>query len=163
MSLERTRIGEFAPVLADGIMRLEDWLPYQCSFVANRVSAVLASVYRDKFKVSPSGWRVVAVLATHDPMSAKELAELTGMDQTNITRAVASLMEERVVLRKVDNEDRRRVVLSLGARGRQIFAQVEPLARSVEESLVSGLTEDELRVLRKAMRKVLDAAAVAWP
>jgi DNA-binding MarR family transcriptional regulator len=157
--MPRTPDLTYDAVLLDGIFRLTDWLPYQCSFVANRVSTLLARMYHDEFGISAPGWRIVAVLGSHPPMSAKGLAVLTGMDQVNITRAVGALVDQRLVLRKTDAEDRRRVVLRLSAKGVEVFSRVVPVAREAEKVLTEDLTVRELSALRRAMAKVVAAAA----
>jgi hypothetical protein len=70
-------------VSRDAPLDLERWLPYQGSVVSNRVSACLASMYRERFGLTVPGWRVMAVLARYQPLSAKELAHRTAMDQVS--------------------------------------------------------------------------------
>lgn len=145
-------------VLPDGMFRLEDWIPFQCSVITNRVSATLARMYMEEFGLTVVEWRIVAVLGSHPPMSAKVLAESTAMDQVSITRAVASLVKKRLVSRRTDSEDRRRVVLRLSKSGLEAYGRVVPLARAIEVALVSSLSRSTLAELRAALEKVVERA-----
>lgn len=137
-----------APALA-GIFRLEDWLPYDFSLVANRVSAMLAKAYAERFRLSVTGWRIVGVLANFQPLSAKQLAERTAMNQVNITRAIRVLLRLGMVRRTIDREDRRRVVLRLSDRGVAAYREVIPLAIGIQAELLEGLNTQERATLKR--------------
>lgn len=130
---------------------LERWLPHQFSFIANRVSAKLASMYGERFDLSVTGWRIIAVLGQHEPLSAKQLANRTGMDQVNITRAVTRLASQGMVSRRIDRIDRRRIVLRLSKKGRAVFDMVLPLAESLEAAILQELTVAQTEELRRTM------------
>ncbi|WP_158285517.1 MarR family winged helix-turn-helix transcriptional regulator [Azospirillum sp. TSA6c] len=146
-------------VLEDGIFRLDDWLPYQTSFITNRVSGMLARMYGEEFGLSVTGWRIVAVLGSHAPLSAKELAEWTAMDQVGVTRAVALLVGLGLVVRRGDSKDRRRVILRLSKKGAEAYARVVPLARAIEKELVAALHPEEVTQLRRIMEALVQRAA----
>ena len=130
---------------------LERWLPHQFSFIANRVSAKLARMYGERFNLSVTGWRIIAVLGQHEPLSAKQLADRTGMDQVNITRAVTRLASQSMVSRRIDRVDRRRIVLRLRKKGRAVFDVVLPLAESIEAAILQELTVEQSKELRRTM------------
>ena len=130
---------------------LERWLPHQFSFIANRVSAKLARMYGERFNLSVTGWRIIAVLGQHEPLSAKQLANRTGMDQVNITRAVTQLASQGMVSRRIDRIDRRRIVLRLSKKGRAVFDMVLPLAESLEAAILQELTVAQTEELRRTM------------
>ena len=75
-------------VLPDGILRLDDWLPFQCSVITNRVSSMLARMYSEEFGIGVVEWRLMANLGSFSPMSAKDLSASTAMDQVSVTRAL---------------------------------------------------------------------------
>jgi DNA-binding MarR family transcriptional regulator len=68
------------------------------------------------------------VLGRYPDLTATELAERTAMDKGAVSRAVASLVAEGRLTRKVDGEDRRRTRLRLSAKGYRIYDEVAPLA-----------------------------------
>lgn len=146
-------------VLTDGVLRLENWLPFEVSFVTNRVSAALARVYADRFGLSVPMWRVIAVLAEHAPCPALEVAERLAMTPVAVTRAVAALLKAGMVSRKVDAADRRRVELRLTDAGRRVYRAVVPHGRSVEQSLLEGLSAADVATLRRLMTHLMARSA----
>lgn len=154
---------ERAVALEDGVFQLENWLPYEFSYIANRVSATLAKVYTERFRLSVTGWRIIGVLANFAPLSAKELAERTAMNQVNITRAITALTRLRMVRRRVDREDRRRVVLSLSDKGVAAYREVIPVAMGIEAELLEGLSVEQRDILKRLVRSLADRASRVLP
>ncbi|MET4579795.1 MarR family winged helix-turn-helix transcriptional regulator [Ottowia thiooxydans] len=148
-------------VLPDGILRLDDWLPYQCSVITNRVSSMLARMYFEEFGIGVAEWRLVANLGSFSPMSAKQLSETTAMDQVSVTRALNLLVEKKLVSRRVDGKDRRKVVLRLTKSGIEAYGRVVPLAQAIERELTSTLTPEELETVHSAMKILVVRANVA--
>lgn len=141
-------------VPGNGGFQLDTWLPHEFSLVANRFSAVLAGMYSQRFGISVTGWRVIAVLANHAPLSAKELAERTAMNQVGITRAVSELMRVGMVRRRTDAKDRRRVVLRLSDKGVAAYREVIPIAIRMEAELLKGIQPEEVTRLRETMTRL---------
>lgn len=150
-----------ANVLPNGILRLDDWLPYQCSVITNRVSSMLARMYHEEFGIGVVEWRLLANLGSFSPMSAKELSETTAMDQVSVTRALSSLVGKKLVSRRVDGKDRRRVILRLTKDGAAAYRRVMPLAQAIEHELISEMKPQEIDALHAAMRVLVDRANTA--
>lgn len=138
-------------------LELEKFLPYQLSVLSNMVSQAIAREYADRFQLSITQWRVVAVLGRYDGLSAREVAERTAMDKVAVSRAVAELMKDGRVRRATADHDKRQSVLSLTARGKKVYAEVAPLAREHERRLLAHLDADEQRWLGQIIDKLLKA------
>ncbi len=126
---------------------LETFLPYRLSVLANRVSHALAEVYEARFGITPSEWRLIAILARFGPMSANGVCDRSAMDKVQVSRAVARAGAAGLVDRRIDHEDRRRSVLSLTGQGRAVHDRIVPLAREVEARLLDGLDAGERALL----------------
>ncbi len=140
---------------AEALLDLRNWFPFHCSVIANRVSACLESMYGNRYELSVTGWRIMANLAQHAPLSARGLAEQTAMNHVQITRAVDQLVASGLVSRRMDAEDRRRIVLRLTRKGQAAYRQIAPLAKAIEAALLETLSKEERRSLLAASRKVL--------
>jgi DNA-binding MarR family transcriptional regulator len=156
-------VAEPAADLAGAIFRLEDWLPYEFSIISNRVSAMLARAYTERFRLSVTGWRIVGVLANFQPLSAKQLAERTAMNQVSITRAIGALLRLRMVRRTIDRADRRRVVLRLSEKGLAAYREVIPVAMGIEAELLGGLSAADRAALKRLARALCERAAAVLP
>lgn len=148
-----TVVSPVAPpvVPRNGGFDLDNWLPHEFSFIANRFSAVLEGTYSQRYGISVTGWRIIAVLANHAPLSAKELAERTAMNPVAITRSVDELVRVGMVRRRIDPQDRRRVVLRLADKGVATYREVIPMAIRMESALLEGLPRAEVAKLRRTM------------
>ena len=127
---------------ADGL-DLERFIPYQLSVLSNVVSQEIAQAYSERFGLAVTEWRVIAVLGRFPGLSAAGVAERSAMDKVAVSRAVAGLLERGLLHREVHGDDRRRSVLELSEAGREVHAQVAPLALAYERELLSPLDEGE--------------------
>jgi DNA-binding MarR family transcriptional regulator len=139
------------------LLELENFLPYRLSVLSNTVSLAIAREYEDRFQLSITEWRVVAVLGRYDGLSAREVAERTAMDKVAVSRAVAALMKDGRVRRATATHDKRQSVLSLTAKGRKVHGEVAPLALQHEQRLLAHLDAEERGWLARILEKLLQA------
>ncbi len=91
--------------------------------------------------------------------TATELARMMAVPKSQMTPAVARLVELELVERHVDAHDRRQVHLSLSVEGR---ARLERVRRTVEEQIrakLSGLAPEDLERLSAAMDTLRDVVS----
>jgi DNA-binding MarR family transcriptional regulator len=138
-------------------LELDRFLPYRLSVLSNRISQDIARLYAERFALSVTEWRVIAVLGRYPELSANEVAERTAMDKVAVSRAVASLIHDGRLLRHLHGDDRRRSVLALSAKGYRIYDEVVPLALRFESELLSRLDIEE----REALARILDRLEAA--
>jgi DNA-binding MarR family transcriptional regulator len=131
---------------------LEEFLPYELSVAANRISRLFSKQYSDAFGLSIAQWRVLAVVGRHTSLSPGQVADATEMDKVKVSRAAAGLAAMGLVTQGPDPSDGRARVLRLTQKGRDIHAGIVPLARTLEAQLAEGLTADEWQSLRSALR-----------
>ena len=136
----------------------EHSLPHAFSVVANRISQMLERMYGEMFGISVVDWRLIAILGTHSPLSAKALAELTAMDQVSVSRAIDQLTNKKLVLRRIDAADRRRVALSLSKKGLDVYNQVVPLLYASEAMLVARLPAADAASIHRIMEALVDVS-----
>lgn len=144
-----------------GVLELEAFLPYRLSVLSNRISQAIARIYAERFDLSVTEWRLMAVLGRYPGLTAGELVERTAMDKVAVSRAVSGLLESGRVERGSDERDRRRVPLTLSRAGREVYTQVAPLALEYERSLLADLSQEELHQLGRLVEKLSAASAGA--
>jgi DNA-binding MarR family transcriptional regulator len=135
-------------------LSLDDFLPYRLSVLSNAVSRQVADIYEREFALSIWQWRVIAVLGEQAGMTSTEVAQRTLMDKPTVSRALASLLERRLVERVTDEEDRRRMPLALTDAGLSIYRAIIPRALACEQALLDSLTTDEAALLQKVLGKL---------
>ncbi len=145
--------------MAEGRLRLQRFLPYRLSVLANRVSAAIAASYSDRFGLSIAEWRVIAVVAETPGLSAVEVAARTAMDKVAVSRAVASLLRARRLRRRTSPGDRRRSVLSLTPAGEAIYQEIVPLALGHQQALLDALSAGDRADLDRILDRLLEHTA----
>lgn len=137
-----------------GRFRLGQFLPYRLSVLSNTVSSRIARLYDQRYKLSTTEWRVMAILASHPGISARSVAELSAMDKVAVSRAVAKLIRADRVAKQTATDDRRKSVLSLTAKGKRIHSAIVPAARECEADLLQCLTSREAATFNKLLCKL---------
>lgn len=136
-------------------LQLEHFLPYRLSILSNTISQTIADDYQSRHDISMTEWRVMAVLARYEGLSAREVAERTAMDKVAVSRALARLVEAGRVDRAVHDNDKRRSVLSLTETGWAIHDEVAPMARAREREVLAKLDTEERLWLTRILDKLL--------
>jgi DNA-binding MarR family transcriptional regulator len=139
---------------------LERFLPYRLSVLSNTVSKAIAKLYADRFGITIPEWRVMAVLGRFGPSSAAEICAATAMDKVQVSRALHRLSESRLITRHTDKADRRRATVEMTAKGRTVYDEIVPLARSREGLLLQGLSPDEQKQLDHLLKKLAAQAGM---
>ncbi|RPE79642.1 MarR family winged helix-turn-helix transcriptional regulator [Vulcaniibacterium tengchongense] len=144
---------------------LERFLPYRLSVLSNRVSGTIARIYSERFALTVTEWRVMAVLGRYPGLSANEVAQRTAMDKVAVSRAVARLLEAGRLEREIHGDDRRRSVLRLSEAGYRIYDEVAPLALAFERRLLEGMDANERALLFRLLDRLdeLELRAEAEP
>lgn len=124
-----------------------NFLPYRMSVASNTISQAIAADYEERFGLSVTQWRVMAILGRHDGLAARDVAERTAMDKVAVSRALSALVERGFVLRATAREDRRASRLRLSATGRRVHDEIVPLAIEHERRLLARLSREEQRWL----------------
>ena len=144
-----------APATAEHApLQLEHFLPYRLSILSNTISQGIADDYQARYDISVTDWRVMAVLARFEGLSAREVAERTAMDKVAVSRALSRLVESGRVNRDTHDGDKRRSVLSLTEAGWVMHDEVAPMARARERELLARLDAEEQRWLERILDKL---------
>lgn len=142
------------PDVNKNVLKLERFLPYRLSVLANQVSRSLADQYQSQFGISRPQWRVLAVLGEYDGLSANQLAERTAMDKVAVSRAVSGLVDKQLVFQTNDSRDKRRSRLSLSPAGVDIYEAIIPAALTFQSELLETLNEHEISQLEQILSKL---------
>jgi DNA-binding MarR family transcriptional regulator len=127
---------------------------YRFSIIARRQTRCLAEMHSAACGLSVNGWKLLSVVEYFGPLSASEAGAHTSLEPAKVTRGIDSLVDQGLVLRREDPADRRRIVLSLSARGKRIHSKVERVSRALERELLSVLTSEERETLYLALDKL---------
>jgi DNA-binding MarR family transcriptional regulator len=141
---------------------LDERVSYRFSVIAKRLEQTLSAMHAKKLGISINNWKIMRVIGFFGPLSATELGSRTSLDPDKITRSVDVLVQRGYVIRKDDEQDRRRVVLTLSAKGRRVHDRIEMVAGTMESEFLSVLTAEENRLLRASLTKLEQHSGVMF-
>ncbi|MGM0659445.1 MAG: MarR family winged helix-turn-helix transcriptional regulator [Pseudomonadota bacterium] len=133
---------------------LEHFLPYRLSVLSNRVSQGIAETYEQRFGLSVTEWRVIAIIGRYPGLSATEVAQRSAMDKVAISRAVRRLLDQGRIEREPSDADRRARHLHLSRSGKEIYDEIVPAALAYEKRIRGALSAEENRMLERLMEKI---------
>ena len=108
--------------------------------------------------LSLMGAHALALLEVHGPMPMSRLADDLGVALPNATGIVGRLAERGIVDRDHADDDRRVVLVSLNAVGRQLIGEMEEARRGRIRRLVEQLDREQQERLLQAVRDLRAAA-----
>lgn len=133
-------------------LTLDRFAPYRLSILSNQVSSGIAATYRDKFALSVTEWRIMAVLGEYPGLSGEEVSNKTQIEKSILSRAIQKLLNRHLIERSIDDADRRRHNLVLSPLGGDIYRQIVPLSLAYEKELLGCFSAAE----RKQFSQLID-------
>lgn len=91
-----------------------------------------------------------------DEQPQGDLAKLLGVDASTATKTLQRLEQAGVVTRRAAPADRRSVIVSLTAPGRELAARIAAVWGELEERTTAGLSEDDKRVALRLLERLED-------
>jgi MarR family transcriptional regulator, organic hydroperoxide resistance regulator len=137
---------------------LQQYVPY----LLNRGAVRIADAFTDElraFSITLPMWRVIAALWHDGPMRLGELAHLTSIEVSTLSRTVAGMEGRGLLTRNRSDADARAVRVELTAAGRALTERIIPLALAYERAGLQGFTPDEIDMLKRLLRRFYDNLA----
>jgi DNA-binding MarR family transcriptional regulator len=136
-------------------LELSDYLPY----LINRIGA--AFVLRYQTELAPHGvsiamWRVLAALSTNGKQRQIDVAEITSIDVSTMSRLITRLMQLELVSRTRSDTNNREVSVELTPKGRALVSRLIPTAQRLEDEATAGLSASDLAITRETLRRMYD-------
>jgi DNA-binding MarR family transcriptional regulator len=97
---------------------------------------------------------VMAVLSSAGGQRQIDLADLTSIDASTLSRIVTRLVRMGLVTRARSTNSNREVVVTLSAKGNALVARLIPRAREIETDAAAGLSAEELAVVKRCLRRI---------
>ncbi len=133
---------------------LTKYLPYLVNRAGVRLANAFGEVLREHGITLPM-WRVLAALDHADGQRISDLAALTSIDVSTLSRILDAMQEKGLVERQRGNGgDARVVTVHETAAGHTLTGKIIPLARHYEEVALRGISADEEKALKAMLVRV---------
>ena len=137
---------------------LQQFLPYLLNQAAEASSLSFQRVYKARYGMLRTEWRVLFHLGIYGRMTAKEIGSRAQIHKTKVSRAVQKLAERRFLTRERDADDRRSEWLELTPAGRAAYDDLRAVARAHDAALVRDMAPAEEAALRRALGHLAERA-----
>lgn len=138
---------------------LDEYLPY----LINRVGSALVFSFTQgtlqRQRLSIAAWRVLAVLSNNGQQRQIDVAEMTSIEASTLSRLIARMVRTGLVIRKRSKTNNREVAIQLTTKGRALVDRLIPVARALEKVAIGDLPERDLAVAKRSLRQMYENVA----
>jgi DNA-binding MarR family transcriptional regulator len=127
----------------------------QLSQAESQVTRRLAAVLAAHGDLTVDQWRVLDLLSDGKGQSMRDVSEFALLPAANTTRLIDRMTAAKLVHRRTDPDDRRRILVFLAPRGRKRLEAVAPLVEKSYADL-SPVLADELARTLSQVRELLN-------
>ena len=138
----------------DDTFDLSDFLPYLLNQAAEASGQEFQTIYKGRYGMLRTEWRVLFHLGIYGRLTAKEICERAAIHKTKVSRAVQKLAARRFITRERDAGDRRYEYLELTTAGRAAYRDLHEVARQYDERLTARFSEEETALLRDMLKRL---------
>lgn len=133
---------------------LSEFLPYLLTQAAEESSLGFRGVYKDRYGMLRTEWRVLFHLGRYGSQTARAICDRSKLHKTKVSRAVVKLEERRFLSRRTGEEDRRTEILSLTRAGEAAYLDLTRIAQQYDSQLSAQFTPAEQAVLRRCLKRL---------
>jgi DNA-binding MarR family transcriptional regulator len=137
---------------------IDDYLAYLLARASHLISTEFHVVVR-RARLPVQQWRVLATLADGQALSIGEVADIVLIPQSTLTRVAERMVRAGLLLRVVDEADRRITRVSLSARGLKLAGPLVRQARAHEAAVVEALGAADARTLKRILGRLIEQHA----
>jgi len=138
---------------------LAEYLPY----LINRVGMAMIVRFSDDALahrgVTISMWRVLTVLAHVGPQRQIDVADLSGVDASTLSRIITRLERMGFVTRERSTTSNREVTVRVTPKAQRLVQETLPVADELVRTAVSNMTAREVETLKRLLRRMYASLA----
>lgn len=104
--------------------------------------------------ISVDHWVILKKISENDGCSQVEVAESTVKDAPAMTRYIDKLIKEKLIVKQLDPEDRRKYMLFITDKGRKLIERLLPIVQEYRAKAVQGFSEKERQTLVDLLQRM---------
>jgi DNA-binding MarR family transcriptional regulator len=132
-----------------------DYIFYLMAHASRRREAILAEQLHE-LGLTISNWRALAVLNRLGACTMSELAHLSAVDRTTLTRTIDQLVKQGLVERTPSAGDRRLVLLRLRPEGAELARRGSAESARLNERWIKGAPDEQQITAIRALQTIVD-------
>ncbi|HEY6257492.1 MAG TPA: MarR family transcriptional regulator [Xanthobacteraceae bacterium] len=133
---------------------LSEHLPYLINRVGSALVVRFSADALGKAHLSIASWRLLAVLANNGTLRQTDLAEMTSIEVSTLSRLITRLVRDGLVRRTRSKADSREVAVALTRKARILLRKLIPVAAGLQDMATRGLSKRDLATLSRVLRQM---------
>lgn len=90
-------------------------------------------------------------------ISLNDLADILGLDKSTISRTINNLVNDNMVIREIDPEDRRYIMIKLTEKGMKAFAEIETRMEVYFTNVYNSIPEAKREQVVESLQLLFEA------
>lgn len=148
-------------------LHMDSFLPSMIRNLSEGMAVSMSQQISGRFRLNWTEWRVLLQLAEHSALTASDIVEYSAMEKSKVSRAIASMEAQDLIVRRVSEEDHRVKLLAITETGLKRYRAIVPRVLDWEKDLIEGLDASEYRdllfLLEKLKKQLKAMSAVVEP
>jgi DNA-binding MarR family transcriptional regulator len=128
---------------------------YYLAYVSDRSLRTSAKVFSREFGIAITEWRILVQLITLNPARPNDFLEFTGVDKSNVSRALSRLHGLGYIVVSQDPEDPRLNLVEITERGRVVQERTSEIALAHEKVILDGFSKEERKQLLAFLKRLM--------
>lgn len=117
--------------------------------------------YTSQFNVSVVEAKALRTLFEHESLTVNQLASELNLTSSRVTRICDNLVKKNLLIREIDDNDRRIFNLSLTEKGKKLTSDLIEGYRKIHEEILESIPEEYHQEMLHAL-ELLNNAVIAW-
>ena len=130
-------------------------LSFRVNFIAHHFNHPVYDWVWRAYRLTQPEHVVLYALGLKDGITADDIAASTSRPKNTLSRGVNAALRKKLIERRPDPRDRRRLILTLTAAGRRVVARSVPALVAHEDAMAASLSARERRTLEALLEKII--------
>lgn len=106
--------------------------------------------------INPAQGRILSFLWQNDGIPIQELSQITSLEKSTLTSMLDRLERAGLIKRVPCKKDRRRVLIDVTEKGREIEKLYKQVRKEIEEIVLKGFTEAEINAHEEFLARIFN-------
>lgn len=131
-----------------------DSIGYIINRTAKAFVKALESQLRKNVGVTAGQWKVLVMLVDQNGLTQKEIADRLGLDGATIIPIIDKMEKDKLVIRKVDPDDRRNNRIYRTVRADALWDKMVQCASDVKEISLNGISDQNVKIMKEVLESI---------
>ena len=121
-----------------------------------RRNSLVMSLKLKEYDITHEQWIVLRTIENNDFPTQKLIADLTNKGKSTLTRILDQLEQKNLIERRMNDEDRRSIVLTETDKGKSVVHEILPVEEEVRTMMMKGIPEKDIVHVNNVFKKIFE-------